>query len=39
MLDKDHHIHLIPGERVLMMSIEHSAIKKLRMSGLKLNAF
>jgi hypothetical protein len=28
MLDKDHHIHLVPPERVLMMSIEHSAIKK-----------
>jgi len=29
MLDKDHHIHMIPSERVLMMSIEHSAIKKI----------
>jgi len=29
MLDRDHHIHLIPAERVLMMSIEHSAIKKI----------
>ena len=27
MLDKDHHIHLIPAERVLMMSLEHSTIK------------
>jgi hypothetical protein len=29
MLDKDHHIHLIPVERVLMMSLEHSTIKKV----------
>jgi hypothetical protein len=29
MLDKDHHIHLIPAERVLMMSLEHSMIKKV----------
>ncbi|MFA4859423.1 hypothetical protein [Methanoregula sp.] len=29
MLDKDHHIHLIPPDRVLMLSIEHSAIKKI----------
>ncbi len=29
MLDKDHHIHLIPAERVLMMSLEHSTIKKV----------
>ena len=29
MLDKDHHIHLIPTERVLMMSLEHSTIKKV----------
>ncbi|MGB7993084.1 hypothetical protein [Methanoregula sp.] len=28
MLDVDHHIHLIPVKRVLMLSIEHSAIKK-----------
>ena len=29
MLDADHHIHLIPSEKVLMISIEHSAIKKV----------
>jgi len=29
MLDVDHHIHLIPSEKVLMFSIEHSAIKKV----------
>ncbi len=28
MLDVDHHIYLIPVKRVLMLSIEHSAIKK-----------
>ena len=32
MLDKDHHIHLIPAERVIMMSLEHSTIKRLRMN-------
>ena len=30
MLDKDHHIHLIPAERVLMMSLEHLDNKKSR---------
>jgi hypothetical protein len=29
MLDKDHHIHMIPADRVLMLSIEHSAVKKV----------
>jgi len=29
MLDKDHHIHLIPAHRVIMMSIEHSMVKKV----------
>ncbi|MGB8308818.1 MAG: hypothetical protein WCE65_03175 [Methanoregula sp.] len=28
MLDVDHHIHLIPVKRVIMLSIEHSALKK-----------
>jgi hypothetical protein len=28
MLDKDHHIHLIPSERVVMLSLEHAAIRK-----------
>jgi hypothetical protein len=29
MLDGDHHLHLIPSGRVQMLSIEHSAIKKV----------
>ena len=29
MLDKDHHIHMVPAERVLMLSIEHSAVRKV----------
>lgn len=29
MLDRDHHIHMVPADRVLMMSIEHSAVKKI----------
>jgi len=29
MLDKDHHIHMVPAERILMMSIEHSAARKI----------
>ena len=28
MLDVDHHIHLIPVHRVLMLGIEHSSLKK-----------
>jgi hypothetical protein len=28
MLDVDHHIHLIPVKRVMMLSIEHSGLKK-----------
>jgi hypothetical protein len=28
MLDKDRHIHLIPAERVLMLTIEHANLKK-----------
>ncbi|MDP3396478.1 MAG: hypothetical protein Q8S57_07430 [Methanoregula sp.] len=39
MLDKDHHIHLIPGERVLMMSIEHSAIKKVENERFEVECF
>jgi hypothetical protein len=31
MLDRDHHIHMVPADRVLMMSIEHSAPKKIGM--------
>ncbi|MDO9323707.1 MAG: hypothetical protein Q7T80_01990 [Methanoregula sp.] len=39
MLDKDHHIHLIPGERVLMMSIEHSAIRKVENERFEVECF
>ena len=39
MLDKDHHIHLIPGERVLMMSIEHSAIRKVESERFEVECF
>ena len=39
MLDKDHHIHLIPGERVIMMSIEHSAIKKVENERFEVECF
>jgi len=28
MLDRDHHIHLVPADRILMLSIEHSPIRK-----------
>ena len=39
MLGKDHHIHLIPGERVLMMSIEHSAIRKVESERFEVECF
>ena len=39
MLDKDHHIHLIPGERVLMMSIEHSVIRKVENERFQMECF
>ena len=39
MLDKDHHVHLIPCERVLMMSIEHSAIKKVENERFEVECF
>jgi hypothetical protein len=39
MLDKDHHIHLIPGERVVMMSIEHSAIRKVENERFEMECF
>ena len=39
MLDKDHHIHLIPSERILMMSIEHSAIKKVENERFEVECF
>jgi hypothetical protein len=37
MLDKDHHIHVIPAERVLMMCLEHSTIKKVENSRSRWN--
>lgn len=39
MLDKDRHIHLIPAERVLMMSIEHSGIKKVENERFEIECF
>jgi hypothetical protein len=39
MLDKDHHIHLVPSERILMMSIEHSAIKKVENERFEIECF
>jgi len=39
MLDRDHHIHLIPAERVLMMSIEHSGIKKVENERFEIECF
>ena len=39
MLDKDHHIHLIPAERILMMSLEHSAIKKVENEKFEIECF
>jgi len=39
MLDKDHHIHLVPAGRVLMMSIEHSAIKKVENERFEVECF
>ncbi|MFA6362460.1 hypothetical protein [Methanoregula sp.] len=37
MLDVDHHIHLIPSGRVLMLSIEHSAIKKVETERFEIS--
>ena len=39
MLDRDHHIHLIPAERILMMSLEHSAIKKIENERFEIECF
>ena len=39
MLDRDHHIHLIPPERVLMMSLEHSGIKKVENERFEIECF
>ena len=39
MLDKDHHIHLIPAERVLMMSLEHSTIKEVENERFEVECY
>lgn len=39
MLDKDHHIHLIPADRVLMMSLEHAAMKKVENGRFEVECF
>jgi hypothetical protein len=39
MLDKDHHIHLVPSGRVLMMSIEHSAMKKVEKDRYEIECY
>ncbi len=36
MLDRDHHIHLIPSGRILMMSLEHNPIKKIETERFEL---
>ena len=36
MLDVDHHIHLVPVKRVLMLGIEHSALKKEEMKNYEI---
>lgn len=39
MLDKDHHIHMVPAHRVLMLSIEHSAIKRVENGRFEIECF
>ena len=39
MLDKDHHIHMVPSNRVLMMSIEHSSVKKVEAERFEVECF
>jgi hypothetical protein len=39
MLDKDHHIHMIPAERILMLSIEHSAVKKVDRERFEIECY
>ncbi len=39
MLDKDHHIHMVPADRVLMMTIEHSAVKKVETERFEIECF
>jgi len=39
MLDRDHHIHLIPTERIVMLSLEHSAIRKVENELFEIECF
>jgi hypothetical protein len=39
MLDKDHHIHMVPADRVLMLSIEHSAVRKVENERFEVECF
>jgi hypothetical protein len=39
MLDKDHHIHMIPADRVLMLSIEHSGARKVENERFEVECF
>lgn len=39
MLDKDHHIHMVPAHRVLMLSIEHSAVKKTENEQFEIECY
>lgn len=39
MLDKDHHIHMVPADRVLMMTIEHSAVRKVESELFEIECF
>ncbi len=39
MLDKDHHIHMVPAERVLMLSIEHSAVKRVENERFEIECY
>jgi hypothetical protein len=39
MLDKDHHIHMIPADRVLMLSVEHSAVRKVENERFEVECF
>lgn len=39
MLDKDHHIHLVPADRVLMLTIEHSAMRKVEHERFEVECY
>lgn len=39
MLDKDHHIHMIPAYRVLMLTLEHAAMKKIENERFEVECF